>query len=198
MFNCSFLKLQNTVILKYLQHQLFFMLSASYNKWRVRLPNRMNFQKNSKRTSTPSPHFRKIMLQLFYDWYGCIYVRRCDSPHPKRALETLTSWPASWKRHHKKTKTESIGETTTECIGRKRSAQSSKQPNWPIPSKLKYCKDQASQYKTKIFIRKLQASNDICNKSDIWCYVFEAVRYHAVTKWQNKLRANVVHLKSEL
>ena len=78
MFNCSFLKLQNTVILKYLQHQLFFMLSASYHKGRVRLPNRMNFQKNSKRTSTPSPYFRKIMLQHFYDRYGCIYAWRYD------------------------------------------------------------------------------------------------------------------------
>ena len=31
----------------------------------VRLPNRMNFRKNSKQPSTP-PLFRKIMLQIFY------------------------------------------------------------------------------------------------------------------------------------
>ena len=39
---------------------------------RVRLPNRMNFRKNSKQPSTPPPHFRKIMLQNFYYGYGRI------------------------------------------------------------------------------------------------------------------------------
>ena len=45
---------------------------------RVPLPNRMNFRKNSKRPSTPTPHFWKLMLQFFYDRYGCIYARRYD------------------------------------------------------------------------------------------------------------------------
>ena len=26
----------------------------------------------------PPSHFRKIMLQMFYDRYGCIYARRYD------------------------------------------------------------------------------------------------------------------------
>ena len=26
----------------------------------------------------PPPHFRKIMMQIFYDRYGCIYARRYD------------------------------------------------------------------------------------------------------------------------
>ena len=42
------------------------------------LPNRMNFQKNSKGPLTPPPHFRKIILQICYDRYGCIYARRYD------------------------------------------------------------------------------------------------------------------------
>ena len=37
----------------------------------------INFRKNPKRPSTP-PHFRKIMLQIFYDRYGSIYARRYD------------------------------------------------------------------------------------------------------------------------
>ena len=32
---------------------------------RMSLPNRMNFRKKSKRPSTPSPHFRKMILQFF-------------------------------------------------------------------------------------------------------------------------------------
>ena len=46
-------------------------------KGRVGLPNRMNFRKNSKRPSTP-PHFQKIILQMFYKGYGCIYARRYE------------------------------------------------------------------------------------------------------------------------
>ena len=52
--------------------------SDNGSKGRVPLPNRMNFQKNSTRPSTPTPHFRKIMLQFFYDRYGCIYGRKYD------------------------------------------------------------------------------------------------------------------------
>ena len=37
----------------------------------------MNFWKNSKRPLTP-PHFWKIMLQIFYNGYGCIYARRYE------------------------------------------------------------------------------------------------------------------------
>ena len=37
---------------------------------RILLPNRMNFWKNSKRP------FWKIILQFFYNRYGCIYARR--------------------------------------------------------------------------------------------------------------------------
>ena len=47
-------------------------------KGRVALPNQMNFRKNSKRPSTPLPHFRKIMLHIAHDRYGCIYARRYD------------------------------------------------------------------------------------------------------------------------
>ena len=47
------------------------------HKGRVRLPNQMN--KNSKGPlPPPPPYFRKIMLQIFYDRYGCIYARRYD------------------------------------------------------------------------------------------------------------------------
>ena len=42
---------------------LYFELELT--KGRVPLPNRMNFRKHSKQPSTPSPHFRKIMLQFF-------------------------------------------------------------------------------------------------------------------------------------
>ena len=35
------------------------------DKGSVAVPNRMNFRKNSKRSSTPRPHFRKIILQFF-------------------------------------------------------------------------------------------------------------------------------------
>ena len=35
-------------------------------------------RKNSKRPLTPPPHFWKIILQIFYDRYGCIYARRYD------------------------------------------------------------------------------------------------------------------------
>ena len=44
---------------------------------RIPLPNRMNFWKNSKPPLTPlPPHLWKIMLQNFYNGYGCIYARR--------------------------------------------------------------------------------------------------------------------------
>ena len=43
---------------------------CSHPQGRVALPNRMNFRKNSKRPSTPHPHFLKIILQVFYDRYG--------------------------------------------------------------------------------------------------------------------------------
>ena len=42
---------------------------------RVRLPNRMNFRKNSKRPLAPPPHFRKIMLQFVYNGFGRIYMQ---------------------------------------------------------------------------------------------------------------------------
>ena len=52
---------------------------SNVHKRRITPPNRMNFRKNSKRPSTPAPtHFRKIMLQFFYDGYGRIYARRCE------------------------------------------------------------------------------------------------------------------------
>ena len=36
------------------------------------------FSEKFHRPLTPRPHFRKIMLQFFYDRYGCIYARRND------------------------------------------------------------------------------------------------------------------------
>ena len=34
------------------------------------------FLENPERPLTPSPHFCKIILQIFYNGYGCIYARR--------------------------------------------------------------------------------------------------------------------------
>ena len=46
-------------------------------KGRVAVPNRMNFRENSNTAFDP-PRFRKIMLQILYHGYGCIYARRYD------------------------------------------------------------------------------------------------------------------------
>ena len=46
-----------------------------FTKGRVRLPNRMNFRKNSKWPLTPPPSFLEIILQFFYNRYGYIYAR---------------------------------------------------------------------------------------------------------------------------
>ena len=59
---------------------MYTMTFYLYAKKRVMLPNRIKFQKNSKRPSTPlTPHFRKVTLQNFYAKYGRIYARRYDS-----------------------------------------------------------------------------------------------------------------------
>ena len=36
-----------------------------YTKGRLTVPKQMNFLKSSKRSLTPSPHFRKVILQIF-------------------------------------------------------------------------------------------------------------------------------------
>ena len=58
--------LQQNVLLKY-DHYIDYEDSQDC-KGRV---NQMNFRKNSKRPSIP-PHFRKTMLQIFYDTYDCM------------------------------------------------------------------------------------------------------------------------------
>ena len=56
--------------------------STHYVQWKsqgkMAAQNRMDFQKNSKRPSTPPPPLRKIMLQFFYNGYGRIYARRYE------------------------------------------------------------------------------------------------------------------------
>ena len=73
-------------------------LQAADLHWgRVRLPHQMNFWKNSKRPSTtPPPHFWKIILQFFYDRYGCIYARRYDTyPESWNYYFVSTTWSKS-------------------------------------------------------------------------------------------------------
>ena len=53
-------------------------LCCQWSKGRITLPNQMNFQKNSRRPSTPPPHFRKIILQFFCNGYGCIYAGKYE------------------------------------------------------------------------------------------------------------------------
>ena len=64
------------------QHLSPFLVRVddAMTKGRVALPNRMNFRKKIQMAYDhyPPPHFRKIMLQIFYDRYGCICVRRYD------------------------------------------------------------------------------------------------------------------------
>ena len=59
-------------------------------------PNQMNFQKYSKRPSTPPPpSFSENHIAIFYDRYGCIYARRYDGHWPSYLL-----WPDSMKCMH--------------------------------------------------------------------------------------------------
>ena len=50
------------------------------------------------RLRPPPPHFRKIMLQFFYDRYGCIYERRYDGQIVWNActLEPSSKWVLFW------------------------------------------------------------------------------------------------------
>ena len=45
--------------------QVEVRMAQKQNKGRVRLPNRMNFWKNSKRSLTPPPHFGKLCCNFF-------------------------------------------------------------------------------------------------------------------------------------
>ena len=75
-------------------------------KGRMAAPNRMNFRKNSKRPSTPPPHFCKIMLQIFYNGHGQIFARRYEG-HSEGWGSTenssdLVAWPVPKKSFTKR------------------------------------------------------------------------------------------------
>ena len=60
------------------EHYIWQHQRNIFTMGRVRLPNRMIFWKNSKRPSNHPPIFLEIILQIFYDRYGCIFARRYD------------------------------------------------------------------------------------------------------------------------
>ena len=69
------LKASKHRLLKYLQHQLFFMLSASYHKGSVWLPNRMNFRKKFQTAfDPPSSSFLENYFANFL-WQIWLHIR---------------------------------------------------------------------------------------------------------------------------
>ena len=91
-------------------------------KGRVVLPNCMNFRKNSNRPSTP-PHFQKIMLQISYDRYGCIYARRYD--------EQIVWNACTW--FPEKGTIQRVGGRWGSTAARNLSQNSSDLVAWPVP-----------------------------------------------------------------
>ena len=60
------------------QFRLYFQLMNKSSRFACPATKSDEFSEKFQTAFNPPPHFWKIMLQIFYDRYGCIYARRHD------------------------------------------------------------------------------------------------------------------------